>query len=105
MSIEQALADNTAALTRNSDLLERVIAGQEAAMEKLNAGGASTRKPRAAKADPVVKPNRTRETRLATQPAVRTRRLGRKVPPLHLSRKSPRRPSPTSLVGSPPKPR
>jgi hypothetical protein len=59
MSIEQLLADNTAALTRNSDLLERVIAGQEAAMEKLNAGGGSTRKPRGAKAnetpaDPVV---------------------------------------------------
>jgi hypothetical protein len=50
MSIEQLLADNTAALTRNSDLLERVIAGQEAAMEKLNAGGASTRKPRGSKA-------------------------------------------------------
>lgn len=47
--IEEALAANTAALNRNSDLLERVIAGQEAAMEKL-AGGASTpRKTRASK--------------------------------------------------------
>lgn len=46
MSLEQALAENTAALTRNSELLERVIAGQEAAMEKLNGGSAAPRRTR-----------------------------------------------------------
>jgi hypothetical protein len=49
MSLEQALAENTAALTRNSELLERVVAGQEAAIEKLNSAP-STRK-RATKTD------------------------------------------------------
>lgn len=43
MSIEQLLTENTAALNRNSDLLERVIAGQEAAMAKLE--GAVAAKP------------------------------------------------------------
>lgn len=54
MSLEEALAANTAAANRNSDLLEQVVAGQQAAMEKLAAGGTGTRKPRAAKADPAV---------------------------------------------------
>lgn len=39
MSLEEKLAENTAAVNRNSDLLERVVAGQEAAMEKLASGG------------------------------------------------------------------
>lgn len=47
-SIEQLIA----ALDRNSDLLERVVAGQEAAMAALANGGGSTRKPRAAKSAP-----------------------------------------------------
>jgi cytochrome c1 len=49
MSLEQALAENTAALTRNSELLERVVAGQEAAIEKLNSG--TTSRKRTPKAD------------------------------------------------------
>lgn len=45
MSIEAALADLTAAVKANSALLERVVAGQQAAIEKLEGGAkpASTR--------------------------------------------------------------
>jgi len=51
MSIEQALAETTAALNRNSDLLERVVAGQEAAIAKLEGATKTTRAPRAKKED------------------------------------------------------
>lgn len=44
MSLEEALAANTAALERNSALLERVVAGQEAAFAKLESGGTTTRR-------------------------------------------------------------
>lgn len=43
MSIEQIIADNTAALNRNSDLMERVIACQEAAIAKLEGAPAAKR--------------------------------------------------------------
>ncbi|MGN5375826.1 hypothetical protein [Sphingomonas hankookensis] len=42
----EALDRHTAALTRQSDLTERVIAGQEAAMAKLEGGSTGARKPR-----------------------------------------------------------
>ena len=50
MSIEAALAGLTEALTTNTEHLARVIAGQEAAMAKLEGVAPKTRTPRAAKA-------------------------------------------------------
>ena len=44
MSLEEALAANTAATKENSALLERVVAGQEAAMAKLEVSPKTTRK-------------------------------------------------------------
>lgn len=49
MSLEALLAENTAALTTNTAILERVILGQEVAMAKLE-GVTTARKPRATKA-------------------------------------------------------
>jgi hypothetical protein len=86
MSLEEALAENTAALNRNSDLLERVVAGQEAAIEKLAAGGGSTRKPRGTKTEtaPQIllsrKPRETRTTVGRRTRSLPTRRLGRTMP-------------------------
>ena len=51
MSIETLITDLIAALNRNSDNQDRLIAGQEAAMAKLEGATATTRKPRATKAD------------------------------------------------------
>lgn len=49
MSLEALLAENTAALTAQTAILERVLLGQEAAMAKLE-GVTTTRRPRATKA-------------------------------------------------------
>lgn len=49
MSLEALLAENTAALTTQTAILERVLLGQEAAMAKLE-GATTARKPRATKA-------------------------------------------------------
>lgn len=55
MSIEAALADLTAAVQANSALLERVVAGQQAAMEKLaDAKPATGTRTRKAKDEPAA---------------------------------------------------
>jgi hypothetical protein len=54
MSLEERLAENTAALNRNSDLLERVVAGQEAAMAKLESNSGSGRKRSTKKDEPAA---------------------------------------------------
>jgi hypothetical protein len=72
MSLEEALAENTAATNRNSDLLERVIAGQEAAMEKLASGGTSTRKPRTPKPDSTSAPETSGEAGNASEGSAAT---------------------------------
>lgn len=51
MSLEEKLEANTAALNRNSDLLERVVAGQQAAMAQLEGGKAGTGRGRGKKAE------------------------------------------------------
>jgi hypothetical protein len=59
MSLEQALADNTAALNANTEVMKQLLAGREEALEKLTAAAdkpASTRKPRAPKADAAAAP-------------------------------------------------
>lgn len=50
MSLEALLAENTAALTTQTAILERVLLGQEAAMAKLEGATTTARKPRATKA-------------------------------------------------------
>lgn len=61
MSIEERLAENTAAINRNSDLLERVVAGQAAAIEKIEGAKPSRTKPAAAApaATPAAEPAQT----------------------------------------------
>lgn len=52
MSLEQALADHTAALKANTAILERVVAGQEAAMAKLEGAAAKPARASRKAADP-----------------------------------------------------
>jgi hypothetical protein len=56
MSLEAALAENSAALNRNSDYLERVIAGQEAALAKLGDTKPAKPKPATVAAAPAAAP-------------------------------------------------
>lgn len=61
MSLEEALLEHTAALKENTAVLQRVVAGQQAAIEKIEGAKPATTRTRAPKKDDTPAPAPTEE--------------------------------------------